>query len=502
MLKLLIVDDEALVRDGIALALKRECPGELAILKAASGREGLAICEREQPEIIISDVRMPQMNGLDMARALVERQPGAKLIFISAYSEIAYYRAAMKLHAVSFVEKPIVLEELLAEVRRAIELIGAERRMSEAPLSDAEREEIAFLSLLHNNPERIPASVRDRLAPECPIQVFVAGRLRETPAAPRLLAVREAALRALEPDCSVALCGMDGRNCVLLLACAAPSGRRLQALSRALLACFPGERAFLTRAEARGIAGIPRALEAAGARQIYRFFYPQAHFYAAGDGGVIRSQPNVCTPEFVAELTGAIEQRQVRRAARLMEDGLRRLCAPPECPPEHVRLTALHMLEAAAGAFSRLGLELEGVRPADWQALSAPETFDALLQVVRSALEKWASAADSMDESGRSIYQIKREIEKNYADPGFSIAQLASRIHLSESYAGNLFKRKTGMTIGGYLNAVRMERAKQLLSDPSNKVAEVGQKVGIENTDYFARRFKQYTGMTPSEYRR
>ena len=78
------------------------------------------------------------MNGLDMARALVERQPGAKLIFISAYSEIAYYRAAMKLHAVSFVEKPIVLEELLAEVRRAIELIGAERRMSEAPLSDAD----------------------------------------------------------------------------------------------------------------------------------------------------------------------------------------------------------------------------------------------------------------------------------------------------------------------------------------------------------------------------
>ena len=244
MLKLLIVDDEALVRDGIALALKRECPGELAILKAASGREGLAICEREQPEIIISDVRMPQMNGLDMARALVERQPGAKLIFISAYSEIAYYRAAMKLHAVSFVEKPIVLEELLAEVRRAIELIGAERRMSEAPLSDAEREEIAFLSLLHNNPERIPASVRDRLAPECPIQVFVAGRLRETPAAPRLLAVREAALRALEPDCSVALCGMDGRNCVLLLACAAPSGRRLQALSRALLACFPASAPF------------------------------------------------------------------------------------------------------------------------------------------------------------------------------------------------------------------------------------------------------------------
>lgn len=82
--------------------------GELSILTAASGREGLALAEAERPEIIISDVRMPQMNGLDMARALTEKLPESKFIFISAYSEIAYYRAAMKLRAVSFVEKPIV----------------------------------------------------------------------------------------------------------------------------------------------------------------------------------------------------------------------------------------------------------------------------------------------------------------------------------------------------------------------------------------------------------
>lgn len=58
------------------------------------------------------------------------------------------------------------------------------------------------------------------------------------------------------------------------------------------------------------------------------------------------------------------------------------------------------------------------------------------------------------------------------------------------------------MTIGGYLNIVRMERAKPLLNDPSSRVSEVCQQVGIENADYFAQRFKQYTGRTPSEYRR
>ena len=58
------------------------------------------------------------------------------------------------------------------------------------------------------------------------------------------------------------------------------------------------------------------------------------------------------------------------------------------------------------------------------------------------------------------------------------------------------------MTIGGYLNQIRMEHAKRLLLDPARKVSEVGEMVGIDNTDYFTRRFKQYTGRTPSEYRR
>ena len=84
MLKLLIVDDEAYVREGIAQMLRRSLPESAEILTAASGREGLTLAEAERPEIIVSDVRMPQMNGLDMAHALIERLPGAKLIFISA----------------------------------------------------------------------------------------------------------------------------------------------------------------------------------------------------------------------------------------------------------------------------------------------------------------------------------------------------------------------------------------------------------------------------------
>ena len=110
--------------------------------------------------------------------------------------------------------------------------------------------------------------------------------------------------------------------------------------------------------------------------------------------------------------------------------------------------------------------------------------------------------ASDLSESGRVVYLIKREIEANFTNPSFTIAALARRLHFSESYLGSLFKRHTSMTIGRYLNQIRMEHAKRLLLDPARKVSEVGEMVGIDNTDYFTRRFKQYTGRTPSEYRR
>ncbi|MGN0801191.1 MAG: response regulator [Candidatus Faecivicinus sp.] len=500
MLKLLIVDDEVHVREGIVRTIARGNLGDIELLTAASGREGLALAEGERPEIIISDVRMPQMNGLDMARSLLEKLPQVKLIFISAYSEIEYYRTAMKLRAVSFVEKPIIPEELLCEVRRAIELIAIELRASEASLSIAAQEEIAFLSLLHRNAGGVPAEIQEKLRASACLHTYVIGRLRETPSTDRLAAARAAIQRIMAPDPALTLCGIDGSNCVFLLASPTPPGDRMPAISRALLDSFPGQQPFITFAEAHGESDIPKALESAVSQQVYRFYHPQAHFYVCENRSVIRSQPDICTPEFLNALSESIERCQEDRAVQLFREGLQRLRFPAECTPEHVRLTALHLLNTMNSTFARLGVE--DMESTSWAEVSRPETFDALMLFSAGLLHSRFSALAKLGESGRCVYLIKHEIEKNYADPDFSIAQLAKRLYLSESYAGNLFKRRTGMTIGSYLNSVRMERAKQLLHDPANKVSEVGQKVGIENTDYFTRRFKQYTGKTPSEYRR
>ena len=138
-MNLMIVDDESYVREGIERILSTCNLPDLSILKAANGHDALRMAVEHRVDIVISDVRMPQMNGLDMAKALLQELPRIKLIFISAYSELEYYRAAMKLRAVSFVEKPIVPEDLVAEVRRAHEMVQMENQRTQPALSRRDR---------------------------------------------------------------------------------------------------------------------------------------------------------------------------------------------------------------------------------------------------------------------------------------------------------------------------------------------------------------------------
>lgn len=470
-MKVLIVDDEAHVRDGIEKNLPWAQLGVDRVFKAATGREGLCMAEKYQPDVIVSDVRMPQMDGLSMARTLCERFPGAKLIFISAYSEIDYYRSAMKLHAVGFIEKPIILEELSAEVRRAIDMIRLEKRSG-----GAEEGEHTFLSLLHG-------AAPDEFGKK--FSVFVVGRI-EMPESKEIRRKLRTALR------TEVFCGTAGRYFVAI----ALGGSETVGAAQILMQL--GEAAFVTRAQANAASQVGIAYESAAARQEFQFYFPEAHFCDIQDEFVLKSPPAVFDAKFAQAFSECVQSGDSARAGALVSAEMEKLVSPRLCAPEYARMAVVQLMRLAAECFERSGVSC-GNGNAE---LARIETFEKMRAFALTRIGQMFDAASDLSESGRMIYLIKREIEAHYADPAFTIAVLARRLHFSESYLGSLFKRHTSMTIGGYLNQIRMERAKRLLLDPARKVSEVGELVGIDNTDYFTRRFKQYTGRTPSEYRR
>ena len=109
---------------------------------------------------------------------------------------------------------------------------------------------------------------------------------------------------------------------------------------------------------------------------------------------------------------------------------------------------------------------------------------------------------EALHEKGRNALYIRQMIDQNFMIPHFSVSSLSDKVHFSESYLSNLFKKQYHMTVGEYINQLRMEKAKQLLLEPAARVSDVAEQVGFDNTDYFTKRFRQFTGLTPTEYRR
>ena len=121
-MKLLIVDDEELTRTGVISSLDWSSLGIDEVIQADDGVHGLETAKLYKPEIILCDVRMPRMDGITMLERLEKFLPDSVAIFMSGYSDKEYLKAAIKLKAVNYIEKPFSLSEMEDAIREAKEL--------------------------------------------------------------------------------------------------------------------------------------------------------------------------------------------------------------------------------------------------------------------------------------------------------------------------------------------------------------------------------------------
>lgn len=119
-MKALIVDDEALVRIGLKSIVNWADEGFDCVLEAGNGIEALSLVQKETPDLIITDIKMPEMNGLELIEALREEQNGASIIVLSSYGDFEFVRQAMKLGATDYILKLQMTEESLSETIRSV----------------------------------------------------------------------------------------------------------------------------------------------------------------------------------------------------------------------------------------------------------------------------------------------------------------------------------------------------------------------------------------------
>lgn len=138
-MKVLIADDEDYTREGLIEAVDWEKFGIDEIMQAVNGAEAARIAQWFLPDIVISDIRMPQMDGLAFAEQLIQHNPDSRIIFISGYMEIEYLKSAIQLAAIDYIEKPIDLQALDRAIARAADEI---RRIHQGKAAVAEHREL------------------------------------------------------------------------------------------------------------------------------------------------------------------------------------------------------------------------------------------------------------------------------------------------------------------------------------------------------------------------
>ena len=129
MIRLLIADDERMEREALADIVMRRFEHEVTVEMAENGRKAADTAVLWEADLILMDIEMPGMNGLDAARAVLEQRPECKVIFITAYSLFQYAHEAVHLGACDYLLKPVDPDELEASIRRAIRQIETERKL-------------------------------------------------------------------------------------------------------------------------------------------------------------------------------------------------------------------------------------------------------------------------------------------------------------------------------------------------------------------------------------
>lgn len=501
MWRVVLVDDEPGVVDGLAVMVDWTSFGFEIIGTASDGEEALALIEESEPDLVFTDIRMPEMDGIDLIRAAQnDLSTSVRFVIVSGYRDFEYARTAITLGVEDYLLKPIYEEDL----GKTLEAIS-ERLRTDAPGDDQNGESISAAIL---NGGRLPVGLRSVVAK--PFHL-VAGRIDDPPfatdadrARARLWRYSERILK-LERN-SGRILTLDG--CPVSVLSARAVRRQygtvhnyIEKLHSYVSVGAPSSYVYtgeLIGEEAlRSVAAPARRL-----LDLLRIDGPDA-VVEAGDllrrgavneAGQLRPDPNLI--HSIADgdesaIESALESSL--RAARsapvepaLVVDYARKLCFE------------MHRLVTDLGGNPSTIDELGVLCRIELRAVCVATIFRLILEAARSAA-RHLRAADRRRPSAR-LQRVREDLVESFTRD-VTIRELARRHAVSPAYLGQLFRKEYGESFTDYRNRLRVEEAARYLRTTDMRVYEIAAKVGYQSTDYFERRFQALYGTTPTQYR-
>ena len=514
-MKLLIADDEKLTREGIISSIDWTSLGVSEIYQADDGIHGLELAKNIQPDIVLSDVRMPRMDGIKMSCRLKELFPNISIIFMSGYSDKEYLKAAIKLKAISYVEKPIDPKEIRESV---LEALKNKQQLKETTDTKEEHLRFAASSLATRLIYPDAANESDFSIDFKKLSFDITD---QTIFRTIILAFKDSLSKTSEHALTsfyaklhdfLATYGLfeihgvkQERYLIYHIFGADPSYENLKTISATatkMAAVLSNDFFIAVGKRVNGAEKIYDSYNTAVIQLQRSFYYPYGSFF-------IEESPHpdltaTLPPSFsIDKFRNSLNQRNpkvIENAKEIYEH----LVSHKNVMATLVKDLYYQMFSSIQEAYHVLQVQLPNQKTDISKSLDNffnCETIFELNQLLVHELNLFFTQAGFSREDSSPVNAIKSFIASHYDDETLSIKDISDHVFLSTSYICTIFKNETGQTLNQYITKYRIGRAKKLLADPRNKISDISSKVGYSDGNYFGKTFKKIVGLSPTEYR-
>lgn len=534
MLKAFLVEDELIVREGIKTTIDWQGCGFIFCGEAADGELAYPLIERERPDVLITDIKMPFMDGLELSRLVKKALPECKIIILSGHEEFRFAQEALKIGVTEYLLKPInsaEVTELLHRMRRLILKEQEERRNLERYLQEAmESEEELRLRLfqdivsgtlpLSEILERGRALKLELHAQWFEVALITCGSTSQAGGAGGAQAILGREIRRMDMGNGTVFCFDRGIEGVALLF----KGDTQQELEQLRQGFLEKLEAGLKRHESLwyfGGVGSPvnrltrlmDSYESAAHALSLRFMRSRNQILHYTQIGAQRLMEDNGSPLDAIE-NGGLDIRRVEaflrggnqgEVAYFTEELLREIGHTNtqsllfrQYVLMDIYFTALKYLKEIGGLQAEAGEPFQ--RPGQaGEILDAAQYKAYLHHVLSGALSRRDEL--HMGQYRAMLDKARAYIAKHYADENISLSEVANHVNVSPNYFSTIFSRETGESFIKYLTDVRMEKAKELLCCSDLRCAEIGFAVGYKDPHYFSYLFKKTQNCSPIQYR-
>ena len=535
-IKVFLVEDEMVIRRGIKNSIDWEKEGYIFCGEASDGELAYPMIIKEKPDILITDIRMPFMDGLELCKLVKEELPNIKILILSGYDEFDYAKEAIRLGVTEYLLKPISSGKLLEALNGVSESIRREkedkdlvRKYMEEMRENTEHEKQKFFEQMIAGNLSMADALETGKKYEMNLSAGMYNLLlfrftlgEENRKSGELLGEAEYAIKKLTERLEYVFefqRDVEGWAFLLMADNEEQMSERVKELSKDLEEIMKnystityfggiGQPVARLRELEESFREAERALAA-------RFTMELNRIISVED---IRMAQNVDTLDDI-EITsfGEIEKTRTMLEKFLnngAEDEIDEFVDVyiNELPEENLKsvLMRQYIIMDAYIVMMSFCEKIEGIE-GEMQAQSEElknsmktiQTLEEIKNYIRMLLKKIIGVRDTI--SGRRYSDIieiaKDQIRKTYMSDEISLNTIAAEVGMSPSYFSSIFSKEMGKTFVEYFTEIRMDRAKELLMCSSMKISEIGYEVGYKDPHYFSYIFKKTQNCTPKEFR-